>query len=724
MSGAAFVLGNLWAISASLVAAELFMARRSAWRKTLAAAAGYPIVVYATLMVLGNLGLLTPGAVVTVAAAGLLAAGILFARLRTRPTRAETTGPEPANTAADAKGPWRPMALALFGGMVAVYVAATCVLGTNFHWDDRWFHAATPARWLIEQRFFMAPIDFHTYYPYNAELLTLWLMLPFRSDAMVSLAGLYWVGLLLTAMMTILFTRGADKPTMLLVGALVLASPAVLAATRTCSAAEIAGTALILAAVAFVATPAAVVSRRARMADFGYAGLLSGLATGCKVTFAPATIILFLFLLLRRRQGTNDSGRLRAAAVFACGVLLTGTYWYLRNFIVTGNPIYPAQLGPFDGPFTAAIQHNTKLVSAIAAGSIDWPHWAHLIGGYTDWPCPLFLAAAVGYLATFCSLVRRKTVRRNTPPAANPSDATFLLFLIGSTLLLLFPFAPFSAITSLAGARLTIKLNYLIAPFVIGLVLFSRQLDGSNPRRWIWWLLAVPAIVIARDCFLQPFIVGILVAVLGWRTLRDIFLAVHPRVALTFSLLLAALVVGAMLEPYRQRLADVNRYAWLKHCTLSDAYRALEDLPRKSKIAWLGDQFFLSYPLLGRRLHLAPCPVNADGSPYVAMHEAGDPWEIVPHPPSELNPELIPRQRGNPRSDRLAANLIASGADYVIVTQWHGLSDRTQWPPQYRLLSNSPQAHPVFDDGFSAIFKLHKQSPAVAAANRNRPKPR
>jgi hypothetical protein len=81
--------------------------------------------------------------------------------------------------------------------------------------------------------------------------------------------------------------------------------------------------------------------------DGGYAALLSGLALGVKISSAaPALVVLLAMALRARALGTRARARLRAvgalALIFAASWAATGGYWYARNAIHAGNPVYPA----------------------------------------------------------------------------------------------------------------------------------------------------------------------------------------------------------------------------------------------------------------------------------------------------------------------------------------------------------------------------------------------
>lgn len=64
------------------------------------------------------------------------------------------------------------------------------------------------------------------------------------------------------------------------------------------------------------------------------AGLMAGAAAGTKYFGLIFAVIPGAYLFLFRRN-------LKAAALFSCAFLVTGLWWYLRNYLACGNPVHP-----------------------------------------------------------------------------------------------------------------------------------------------------------------------------------------------------------------------------------------------------------------------------------------------------------------------------------------------------------------------------------------------
>jgi hypothetical protein len=66
-----------------------------------------------------------------------------------------------------------------------------------------------------------------------------------------------------------------------------------------------------------------------------------GLGTGIKPTFVYALPGLIAIAWLSRREEGAKPASLRAAALLCLGALVVGAAWYLRNWVLYGNPIHP-----------------------------------------------------------------------------------------------------------------------------------------------------------------------------------------------------------------------------------------------------------------------------------------------------------------------------------------------------------------------------------------------
>jgi len=73
-------------------------------------------------------------------------------------------------------------------------------------------------------------------------------------------------------------------------------------------------------------------------------GFLAGSMAGTKYLGAAAAAVLGLWVLSRLRRGPAR-GMARAALLMLAGLLAAAGWWYLRNLLWTGNPVYPLLFG-------------------------------------------------------------------------------------------------------------------------------------------------------------------------------------------------------------------------------------------------------------------------------------------------------------------------------------------------------------------------------------------
>jgi hypothetical protein len=240
----------------------------------------------------------------------------------------------------------------------AIPIFSFITSGTGYFIDDFGYHTVAVASWIQHGAFRQIMPQYEAYFPLNAELLSGWFALPFHHDAMVGLAGLVWLALAAVSAAGLARLAGGGTTAGLITAAAVLASTPLVWQTRTFSACDLAGSASLLAAAYFTASS----TRTQRLDQAIVAGLLVGLALGAKPTFLPPACLLCLYPL---RAPMGRRSRLKFTATMFASAAVLGSVWYLRNWINTGNPLFPAEVGPFAGPLTHAEQHDLKLSNVI-----------------------------------------------------------------------------------------------------------------------------------------------------------------------------------------------------------------------------------------------------------------------------------------------------------------------------------------------------------------------
>jgi hypothetical protein len=561
-------------------------------------------------------------------------------------------------------------------------VLALFTQGTGYFIDDFGYHAVAVASWIQHGNFGQIMPQFMACLPLNAELLSGWFALPFHRDAMVALAGLVWLALAAISAACLARLAGGDITASLIIGAAVLAAPPIVWQTRTFSACDLAGSASLLAAAYFVAAS----TRTRRIDQAVVAGLLAGLAAGTKATFLPVTVLLCLFPLC---SSMSRQARLRFAAMMFAAAFVFGSVWYLRNWIATGNPLFPAQVGPFAGPLTRAEQHDIRLSGLIALVPWTLRLWGNMIHDFLDWPLPLGLLAFCGYA---------RTILLDCLRPSDPSEERTLrrlLLVCGATQFILHFFAPFCLGGGYSDGRILVFARYIMPCFLFGLASAAPLLASHSRYRLGWWALAVAGLVWSCPggwtillCSLAIALFGI--GLLAWRPVgrgRQLALA-----SLTGVWPLLSILEPSLRAKTTQKLSDSEHTK--SGVSLLPAILALESLPPGGRVTRFANQDYFNAPLFGREWQLHPVFTDGDGIPLVPLHLQ-----------FRANPAMTffgQPQRAFPQPGQFIKNLRAAGISDVLVTKF----DTAKWPAQQHLLEESGEATVSFQDEESTLWHL------------------
>ena len=690
-------MGVVWFMISTALAAAISVSIGRVWlgstpslRRMLGVFAVFPVVTVATIIVTGSVGALQIMWVVALLAALILVLAssakvrraCVLAEVPPHPT--ETQGPPPS--ALDS------IAIAFTIMMFCTTCLSSFVFGTAFDHnfsDDFAYHGPSIAQWIVHQGI-VPPYHYHAYFPYNAEAFAAWFILPFRSDALVGIAGAYWLSLLWLAALCIALDLGVSRAWAMIGASVITYAPIVSMMAPRFSSPDLAGVSMTLAGIAFlIPSSAGLPGKPYRYAVL--AGLLLGFAIGCKVSFAPVLPIVLIWVSASPRIAPRLSTRVRLAVILALSSIVTGTVWYIRNWIIAGNPLFPASFGPFAGPFSQDVQAPTKLYTWILNRPTDLHQWWTIIHAITDWPVTVFALAFLGY-----ALTSYRELFKHTPD--NPSPGSRLLVLVGLATFIAFFFLPFSATYNLPHAELGPQLRFAILPFAIGIILFAAHpvtsstgiaikvaafvlavlpLWGADP---LYGLIGVPAAIGAMIVYTLPDKVTRFFRRPGYLTLGISFL-----------------VLGAVLTlwyPFAKQATD-NRVFFYddEDHPIGKAWQALESTPRGSHVAWFTNRPQEYYPLFGRDLSRFPVALDPSGTPYKPLHilysETGGhlPWWSTPILPSK---------------ETLMENIARAKVDFVLVSKWKGES----WPAQQAILAESGRCSVFYQDGYSTIWQI------------------
>jgi Dolichyl-phosphate-mannose-protein mannosyltransferase len=287
---------------------------------------------------------------------------------------------------------------------------------STFLYDVLSYHLHVPASWRVAGRLGIVPTPFGdpapAYAPSNAEL-SFHLILAATGNATLAHVGqLPFAMLAALAIYATARVLGAVRSVGFGAALVFLLIPEVWQQATTAMA-DLALASFFLAAIPFLLR----LARRRSWSDVIGFGLALGLLIGTKYAAAVLSIPIVgwaLVGLTRRRPGMR---RASAFGVLGALVLGAGGFWYLRNLIATGNPIYPATLrlgsltlaqGLYDwalirtSPYHLPAGDLQALLEILA--DPGWAYWgavilAAAIARRTVWPHLALVMVLLGWFA-------------------------------------------------------------------------------------------------------------------------------------------------------------------------------------------------------------------------------------------------------------------------------------------------------------------------------------
>jgi hypothetical protein len=291
---------------------------------------------FAVAQLLGAVHLLRPVPILIgelAAAAGLWAAARRWrVPATTRPTRPVT----------------RPTAvqLAIAGGAIGLVVVQWAshvgdALGRGMaHPDTLWYHVPFAAAFVQEHGFTgidSLGYDAARFFPFNAQVVHALGILAYGRDIASPFVNLGWLALTMLAAWVIGARRGLGlvSVTAVSVG---LSLPILTATQPGQASSDLACAALLLAGVALL------LESESRPVPIALAGLAVGMSLSTKINVATAIAVLVIGVIVIALW----QGRLRNAIVWTVALAVSGSFWFLRDWVVSGSPLpwFELRLGP------------------------------------------------------------------------------------------------------------------------------------------------------------------------------------------------------------------------------------------------------------------------------------------------------------------------------------------------------------------------------------------
>ena len=262
--------------------------------------------------------------------------------------------------------------------------------------DTLWYHLPFAARFVQEGSLtglhYVDTEPVVQFFPATSELLHALGIQWFGNDLLSPLLNLGWMALVLLAAWCIGRPFGV-APVALVAATVLLGTPGLVATQPGGGYTDVVGMALLLMSVAILVN-AERVEGELTMGGIGVAALAAGLAFGTKFTMVGPVIVLTAGVIVVGARGR----RIRTACLWVGLEALTGSYWYLRNWVRIGNPLPSlAHLGPLSLPSPPITSPNTTFGHYLFNAQL-WRQY--FIPGFRSslgpaWPA-IVLAAAAG----------------------------------------------------------------------------------------------------------------------------------------------------------------------------------------------------------------------------------------------------------------------------------------------------------------------------------------
>jgi hypothetical protein len=332
--------------------------------------------------------------------------------------------------------PWTAL-LALVAACVLVWRAALVLLLPPYAYDGLSYHLTAVAEWIQRRDLVADPLSLCcAHYPGNGEITFAWLQLLLGNDTLVDGAQLPFAILGAVAVAGLARHVGVRDSYAIAAGCLFFLTPIVIQQT-TANYVDVIVAASSLAAIYFLVRAH---EGERPLTSLALAGAAAGLAGGVKPTGIALVAVLVVLLVLHaavlvRRGLLDPTAVLVRLVAFAAPVVVVGGYWYLRNAVDFGNPVYPFHVGVAGTTIFAGTRDVNDILTVpdglrgepswkLVAHSwwsdvLFWRHGAYTyetrLGGLG--PLWTWLGLPLG-LATLAAAVRRRSLELLTLAAA------------------------------------------------------------------------------------------------------------------------------------------------------------------------------------------------------------------------------------------------------------------------------------------------------------------
>lgn len=379
--------------------------------------------------------------------------------------------------------------------LFVIFVAILLSLTPETGRDALLYHLAAPKLYLEHGGFYLIPGNLFAQYPFHTEMLfTLGLFL--QGDILAKGINLLFLLVLPLGMWIFVTNYLNNRCNWLLASVLLVTLPTVFA-TGHAAYSDLSTTIHVFAAIlAFLNW-----QKRGGASWLVLSGTCAGLALACKFTVLILPFIGFLAVLRVLQQRGEITGKklVRSLLLFFLPLMLTGAPYYLKSWVITGNPFYPYLFGLFGGAgldkHLSYLLEGMTMYVGMGKGLLDYLFLPFNLSLRSDWGLFLF-DGIIGpvFLLTLPLLVLRRPWPDPLKSIMIFSGLFFLFWAAGSQqlryLLPIFPFLSLAscyALQSFAGQRV---LHPLIIVVLGGCILLNtleikREVDHIQPLGYV-----------------------------------------------------------------------------------------------------------------------------------------------------------------------------------------------------------------------------------------------
>jgi hypothetical protein len=270
--------------------------------------------------------------------------------------------------------PWESTIVGLAGLALGWQLLVALVL-PPYAYDALTYHLTTVASWVQTGSLVRSPLSLCcAHYPGNAELLSAWPMVLLGSETLVNTVQVAAAVLGGVAVAGIGRTAGLSRRGAAAAGALFVLTPAVLAQAPT-SYIDVVLASLVLAGLHGIGRFAATARTLRLVVPALCAGFLSGIK-GIGLLWAAALVLTAVVIaVVHVRRGRLTGSRAARALLGVIGACaLFGGWWYVRNTVDTGNPLYPFEVRVGDWSiFRGPLRVQDVLTQPGKGAGSSWP---------------------------------------------------------------------------------------------------------------------------------------------------------------------------------------------------------------------------------------------------------------------------------------------------------------------------------------------------------------